>query len=61
MHRIPVILTGLALTVAIYVFGGPVERLLIALFLGLPAVFLLPQYAALWVAYLITGEAKYRP
>ena len=61
MNRIPVALAGLALAVAVFVFGGLIERLLIVLFLGLPAAFFLPQYLALWIAYQITGEAKYRP
>ena len=61
MHRTTLPLAGLAGAAALFVFGGPVERLLIALFLGLPAVFCLPLYAALWLAYQITGDPKYKP
>ena len=61
MNQTMKVLAGLARPVGVFVFGGPLERLLIALFLGLPAAFFLPQYAALWIAHRITGEAKYRP
>ena len=54
-------LAGLGLAAVAAAFGGPVERLLVGLFLGLPAVIFLPLYAALWIAYRLTGQAKYRP
>ena len=62
MNHKRLILAGLLLVAATAVaFGGPVERLLVALFLGLPAAFFLPLYAALWIAYHLTGQARYRP
>ena len=61
MNHKRLILAGLVLVAAAAAFGGPVERLLVGLFLGLPAAFFLPLYAALWIAYHLTGQAKYRP
>ena len=55
------VIPGLWLAAVAVALGGPVERLLVGLFLGLPAAFFLPLYAALWLAYRITGQAKYRP
>ena len=55
------IIAGLVLAAAAMALGGPVDRLLVGLFLGLPAVFFLPLYAALGIAYRLTGQAKYRP
>ena len=57
--RLP--LAGLLLVAAAMAFGGPVERLLVGLFLSLPAAFFLPLYAALWIAYRLTGQAEYWP
>ena len=61
MYRTSPAFVGLVLAIVAVVVGGPVERLLVGLFLGLPAVFFLPLYAALWIAYRLTGQAKYRP
>ena len=61
MNHKRLIFASLVLATAAVAFGGPVERLLVALFLGPPAAFFLPLYAALWIAYRLTGQAKYRP
>lgn len=55
MDRTSLAFVGLVLAIVAVVFGGPVERLLVALFLGLPAAFFLPLYAALWIAHRLTG------
>ena len=61
MNHKRLIFAGLVLAATTAVLGGPVERLLVGLFLGLPAAFFLPLYAALGIAYRLTGQAKYRP
>jgi hypothetical protein len=61
MDRTSLALASLGLAIVAVVFGDPVERLLVALFLGLPAAFFLPLYAAQWITDRLTGQARYRP